>query len=569
MNAPKIKFGIMCNKDTTFPRWQADAITALINHEEIECGLLIKNCEGNSRKFKSRLRQLKYRTFLWQIYSYVLGRRSTATENIQLSKELSATPEMECVVKKRGKFSEYFDESDIVRIKSFNLDFILRFEFGIIKGDILDSAKHGVWSFHHGDEQEYRGGPPGFWEIHDQKKITGSILQRLNSKLDAGVVLKKGFLETQLGVIKNRDQMFRETSKWPLQVCLELLENEKFASYQSVSSTKADIKVAPTNMQMIIFIFKINIAKIEKIFRMLMYVDYWNIGVVSNNSEAFLVNKEKPPVHWFPLSSKTQFYADPCGVDSETGCDVFFEEYPYKDGKGVISHTHFSDGVFSKPTVVLREPFHLSYPFIIEHQGDVYMVPESWEANKVLLYKAVEFPKKWELAKVLVDDFAGVDSTLLKHDDMWWMFSTDRNKGSSQNLNLFYAHDLLSEWVPHHSNPIKSDVRSSRSAGKPFFYKDKLYRPSMNYAEKNEGSITLNLVTNFTEKRYSEIVVKEILPYSESDFYDKLHHLFGTKNYTLVDGCKEVFVLRSSSMVRHQINLVISRVRKFLRLWWA
>ena len=566
MTNPKIKFGIMCNKHTSFPKWQVDAITALISHPHIECGLLIKNCEVSQNNFKSRIKQLKYRSFLWQIYSYFLGRGSVATERISLSKELSVIPEIECVVQKKGKFSEFFNENDIDHIKNCNLDFILRFEFGIIKGDILNAATHGVWSFHHGDEQEYRGGPPGFWEIYDHRKITGSILQRLNSKLDAGTVLKKGFLETQLGVIKNRDQMFLESSKWPLQVCLEILENEQFVDDHSASSTKSVIKVAPSNTQMIIFLIKNNIAKIIKIFRMLMYVDYWNIGVISDNPESFVVNNQKRPVHWFPLNSKAKFYADPCGVDSETGCDVFFEEYPYKDGKGVISHTHYSDGTFSKPTVVLREPFHLSYPFIIEYQGDTYMIPESWEANKILMYRAVEFPKKWELAKVLVDDFAGVDSTLLKHNDMWWMLSTDRNKGSSQNLNLFYADDLFSDWIPHQSNPIKSDVRSSRSAGKPFVYNDKLYRPSMNYAEKNEGSITLNLVTHLTKKRFSEIVVKEILPYSESDFHDKIHHLFGTKNYTFIDGCKEVCVLCSFSMIRHQFNLVLSRVFKFLRL---
>ena len=297
MNAPTIKFGIMCNKESSFPKWQVDAITALISHPHIECGLLIKNCEVSQNNFKSRIKQLKYRSFLWQIYSYFLGRGSVATERISLTKELSAIPEIKCVVQKKGKFSEFFNENDIEHIKSCNLDFILRFEFGIIKGDILNAATHGVWSFHHGDEQEYRGGPPGFWEIYDHRKITGSILQRLNSKLDAGTVLKKGFLETQLGVIKNRDQMFLESSKWPLQVCLELLENEQFVDDHSASSTKSVIKVAPSNTQMIIFLIKNNIAKIIKIFRMLMYVDYWNIGVISDNPESFVVNNQKPPVH--------------------------------------------------------------------------------------------------------------------------------------------------------------------------------------------------------------------------------------------------------------------------------
>ena len=117
----------MCNKDTSFSRWQADAITAMINHEQIECGLLIKNSAGSPKNVRSRLSQLKYRSFLWQVYSYILGRGSAATASISLSEEFSATPKIECVVHKKGKFSQFLNDTDVDHIKSCNLDFILRF----------------------------------------------------------------------------------------------------------------------------------------------------------------------------------------------------------------------------------------------------------------------------------------------------------------------------------------------------------------------------------------------------------------------------------------------------------
>ncbi|MBT4516297.1 MAG: hypothetical protein HOC78_00160, partial [Candidatus Komeilibacteria bacterium] len=156
----------MCGDTTSFPKWQADAITLLIDNKQIECSLLIQNGLEKPRNFSSRLRLLKYNSFLWQIYSYILGRRSIATKSVSLSKELSKIPKIVCNVLKQGNFSEFFNRNDVEHIKSYKLDFILRFEFGIIKGCVLNSAKYGVWSFHHGDEQEYRGGPPGFWEIY-------------------------------------------------------------------------------------------------------------------------------------------------------------------------------------------------------------------------------------------------------------------------------------------------------------------------------------------------------------------------------------------------------------------
>jgi len=42
----------------------------------------------------------------------------------------------------------------------------------------------GVWSWHHGDEDKYRGGPPAFWEIVNADPVTGALLQRLTERLD-------------------------------------------------------------------------------------------------------------------------------------------------------------------------------------------------------------------------------------------------------------------------------------------------------------------------------------------------------------------------------------------------
>ena len=88
-------------------------------------------------------------------------------------------------------------DDDIDLIKSYKLDFIIRFGFGIIKGEILKIPKYGVWSFHHGDEKKIRGGPYCFWEIYNSEPTTGFLLQKLTNRLDGGVVLKKGFLKTQ------------------------------------------------------------------------------------------------------------------------------------------------------------------------------------------------------------------------------------------------------------------------------------------------------------------------------------------------------------------------------------
>jgi len=82
------------------------------------------------------------------------------------------------------------------RIRSYHLDVLVRLGFRILRGGILQAARYGVWSYHHGDNKVNRGGPPGFWEVLEGHAVTGSILQRLNDELDNGTVLCRSFSAT-------------------------------------------------------------------------------------------------------------------------------------------------------------------------------------------------------------------------------------------------------------------------------------------------------------------------------------------------------------------------------------
>ncbi len=73
---------------------------------------------------------------------------------------------------------------------------MLRFGFGILKGDILNVSKLGIWSFHHADVDKFRGGPTAFWDIYYNHPLNGAILQKINNKLDQGSILKAGYLKS-------------------------------------------------------------------------------------------------------------------------------------------------------------------------------------------------------------------------------------------------------------------------------------------------------------------------------------------------------------------------------------
>ena len=90
---------------------------------------------------------------------------------------------------------------------------------------------------------------------------------------------------------------------------------------------------------------------------------------------------------------KNRFYADPFLFEKNGRHFLFFEDYSYSSRKGVISCLELNDEHGSdQPVTVLERRYHLSYPFVFECDGEIYMLPETGENNCVELYRAPEFP---------------------------------------------------------------------------------------------------------------------------------------------------------------------------------
>ena len=104
---------------------------------------------------------------------------------------------------KRKGFLDIFSDEESDLISNYKLDIILRHEFNIIRGKILQSAKHGIWSFHHGDNDINRGGPSCFWEIILNQKYIGVTLQKLTPELDGGYIIDKGYYNKHWSWIKS------------------------------------------------------------------------------------------------------------------------------------------------------------------------------------------------------------------------------------------------------------------------------------------------------------------------------------------------------------------------------
>jgi hypothetical protein len=425
-----LRFGIMCS-GRTFPAWQAQCIEQLLAQKGIEPALLIIDDNPPSRPpvGQRAVRLLRGKTLLWRLYERaVLNRALRSTNPVDLSPTLAGLPVIRCRVERIGKYSQRFCRSDIVKIQDHKLDFILRFAFNIIRGEILTVPRYGIWSFHHGDPDKYRGTPPGFWEIYKGDPVTGVVLQRLTDRLDAGVILHRGYFKTiAYSYPQSLDAAFVGSTDWPSRVCRDI-QNGKASYLDAVPcSSEAPIYRDPNSLQMLRFGWLSAKAWVQNQINSLVRFQQWNVGIIEAPvHEVLNLHKGRQSgvapqtVHWLP-EVPGRFLADPFALaqyeDRKDGLTILVEEYDWSQERGHISVIESRDGrTFGPPCPAIKLSCHLSYPFLFEYQGTRYCIPESLEAREISLYRAGSSLRKWSKVATLVQDFPAGDSTVFHHN---------------------------------------------------------------------------------------------------------------------------------------------------------
>lgn len=164
-----------------------------------------------------------------------------------------------------------------------------------------------------------------------------------------------------------------------------------------------------------------------------------------------------------------RFYADPFAFEWQGKPYLFVEEYPYATGRGIISVAELgADGRFGTPQPVIVEGHHLSYPQVFAQAGEIYMIPEASAARELVLYRATEFPLKWERAAVLARGPRLNDMTLVERAGRFWLIGTEQiGAGSaSDTMVAWSAPAITGPWAPHKLGPIRIDHSAARPGGR-------------------------------------------------------------------------------------------------------
>jgi hypothetical protein len=531
MPKKKLKIGLLV-EDGSLPAWAFEMVCQIKASNYAEISLIIENdvkkvMPNNSvwekvKNNKSRLGYLFIRKILEVTYNKLIDRVQTlpnATETHSCENLYEDIPLIK-VKPIQKKHSDYFVDSDIQKIKACQLDVIIRLGFRILRGDILSVSNYGVWSFHHGDNNLNRGGPAGYWESMESWPETGAILQILNEDLDNGKVLYRSYSSTNaFSFNENINNYFWKSLYFMTRTLKSLYVEGEKDFFEKIAKQNQDPTIyseklykSPTNKELAKLTFNKLIQKASHIVQNRTYFEQWIL--------LFDIKKEFSSSLWRykrMVPPKDKFWADPHVIYKNNTYFIFLEEYLYKTGKGHISLIEMDEkGNYSDPKIVLDKDYHLSYPFIFDHNEEHFMIPESVENKTVELYRCTQFPDKWEFVMNLMENISLLDATLLFHNNKWWMFANGaEHKGVSSwdELFLFSSDNLLSQnWVSHPMNPIISDCKLARPAGKIFERNGNLYRPSQNSSNKYGYGFNFNRIIQLDEHNYREELVSKVEP---------------------------------------------------------
>jgi hypothetical protein len=232
------------------------------------------------------------------------------------------------------------------------------------------------------------------------------------------------------------------------------------------------------------------------------------------------------------------FLADPFYIIEKDTAYLFVENLLSTSTDARIDVFATSDYInFDYKGIALDEDFHLSYPQVFKHDGEFYMIPETKQADNVLLYSTTNLPFDWKVVDTLIKNVNYKDPTLLIKNDKFYLFTVD----DDLELYIYTSNNINGPWEIN-KNHTKLKGNEARPGGRIFEYDNSFYLPMQNLSEGYGTGVSLYSIV-ITDDR---IDLKKTHPMFLSkekkiDVFNKgMHHvdiqMIGDSFFVLYDG---------------------------------
>jgi hypothetical protein len=526
--APRLRVGVMLDGYWTI-RCFRHALEDIVASNFASLAAVILNATSDRDEVRSTHRVGRY----WKTLTNARSRRSLAyTIYTRFLDGLPASAEdplsiVDCADLLAGavtvpvepvatRFVHRFPQAAIERVRELNLDVLVRFGFNIVRGEILEVPRYGIWSYHHGDPDSYRGGPAHYWEMVEHNPVSGAMLQVLTDELDGGLVLCKGLFSTTgtMSLAENRYGPYWGTQHFLIQKLNELHRYgwdfvRTKAAPASVYAGRRSPYRTPTNTEFLGWTAREIARRSAKRIARSDTETEWSVAL-RRDAVPLPFDQTADAVGGFRelRNPPGRFLADPFLVEHADRTWLFVEDFAFDSRRAVISCGAVTDeGEVEGLRPCLEMPHHLSYPHVFWHEGTAFMTPESEASGTVELYRATRFPYEWSHETTLIR-LRCVDPTVFRHGGLWYLFATHTAvPGQSVMTLLFHAPDLFGPWQLHPASPISTDVRVSRSAGSILEHDGRILRPGQDCSIRYGRALVWNEIHELDASEYRETTV--------------------------------------------------------------
>ncbi len=536
---PRLRVGVLIDGPAV-PRFVATILTDLArsNFAAVEVAMVLRSAPSNGRPS----------AFLHDLYAS-LDRAIAGPEDplapVAPDGLLDGVERIEAQVGPEGR--PWLSPEAIDEIRRRDLDVILRFSSERPRGDVLRAARHGVWSYHFGADETPRDGTPFLQQVVDRMPTRDVLLEVVQDEPGAGLVLCHSSFGSQGNLLLGH---FRRVAVWETThfIVWKLHDLHQFGwehlvqqAIPRTTTSRPGIASPPSTTEMVRFLAPrlaeavVNRVRGERLHHGVHM--RWRIGLRRGHTR-FGSTRSATGLDGFRWieAPADHYYADPFLLEREGTTFVAFEDYDYARRYASIRaaevHADCSIGP-SFPCLDLG--YHLSFPNIFEHDGELFMIPESLSDGTVTLYRARSFPGEWVREKVLFRGNA-TDTTLWREGTRFFFFTTlhERDDRGMKTL-LFSADSLTGDWRLHPANPVSSDARHARGAGALFRHEGRLFRPSQDCGANYGHGLNLEEVVKLTGDAYEErtwcSVQADALPFEAIG----LHTFNGCGDYEAID----------------------------------
>jgi len=550
--------------DLTIEPWQKSIFEAIKDPASFECLLVThpssqdgkasaipeqagrRDGPATSNRLSAAMDRLE-RMVSTRLFRLVFGaKRGARDERVKLTDQGGPDTAWQESLNKRGSLSQLQDAE---------LDLILDLRRVPDQTVLAAKARLGRWFIHIGQGAQNTIAPvfPGFWEVCSSTPNIDVQLFNQISPTDLPYPILRGCFRTFLWSWNENERQMRYKAATLVTDMLHQISNRLPAAseapipplepqaYSTKSKTHSQ-PPGPVTMALALVKCMWSIGS-ETVMRTITN-ERWSLHIAKGSPidvDLKTADAIEPP--------SNSYWADPFFIERDGRTYIFFEEYLYPKKKGVISvaqvnktNGHWSAG---DAKIIIERDFHMSYPFIFEHEGDLYMIPESNADNCIGLWKCQSFPDDWQKVSNLMDNVSATDTTLQYHGGKWWMFTNLDRTGLGDHcseLHIFSADNPIEgPWRTHPENPVIRDARCARMAG-PLVNTDDhgLIRPAQINERYYGHALALYRVTELSDEHYREELVRRIDPDWRKGIY-RNHHVSGIKDYVVVDGCRDQF----------------------------